>query len=43
LVAEVLTRMGQLESAGKPAHLRSNFQRGLKRLPMRWSRTARSR
>lgn len=38
LFAEVLNQMGRLESAGPPAYLRSNFQRGVKRLPVRWSR-----
>jgi cytochrome P450 len=41
LFAEVLTQMGQLEYNGTPAYLRSNFQRGVKRLPIRWSRAAR--
>lgn len=41
LFAEVLARMGSLEYDGKPVYLRSNFQRGVKRLPVRWSRTAR--
>ena len=36
--AEVLARMGRLEYDGRPAFLRSNFQRGVKRLPVRWSR-----
>lgn len=40
LFAEVLARMGSLEYEGKPAYLRSNFQRGVKRLPVRWSRRA---
>jgi hypothetical protein len=39
--ADVLTQMGQLEYNGTPAYLRSNFQRGVKRLPIRWSRAAR--
>jgi cytochrome P450 len=39
LFAEVLTRMGGLEYNGEPQYLRSNFQRGVKRLPIRWSRT----
>jgi cytochrome P450 len=39
LFAEVLTRMGRLEYDAEPAYLRSNFQRGVKRLPVRWSRT----
>ena len=38
LFAEVLTRMGQLEHDGQPEFLRSNFQRGVKRLPIRWAR-----
>jgi len=38
LFAEVLATMGRLESDGPPALLRSNFQRGVKRLPIRWSR-----
>jgi cytochrome P450 len=39
LVTEVLTRMEHLEYDGKPASLRSNFQRGVKRLPVRgWRR-----
>ena len=40
LFAEVLMRMGRLEYDGKPDYLRSNFQRGVKRLPLRWSRSA---
>src|SRR5262245_55233296 len=39
LFAEVLTQMGRLEYDGTPEYLRSNFQRGVKRLPIRWSRT----
>ena len=39
LFAEVLTRMGHLEYDGRPEYLRSNFQRGVKRLPIRWSRS----
>jgi cytochrome P450 len=35
LVTEVLTRMEHLEYDGKPAYLRSNFQRAVKRLPLR--------
>ena len=38
LLSEVLAHMGRLEYAGEPAYLRSNFQRGVKRLPIRWSR-----
>ncbi|MGW5241549.1 cytochrome P450 [Monashia sp. NPDC004114] len=36
LFAEVLARTSWLEPAGDPALLRSNFQRGVKRLPVRW-------
>jgi cytochrome P450 len=39
LLGEVLARMGRLEYAGEPAYLRSNFQRGVKRLPIRWTRS----
>jgi cytochrome P450 len=42
LFAEVLTQMDRLEYNGAPEYLRSNFQRGVKRLPVRWSRTTRS-
>uniref|UniRef100_UPI0025E75A33 cytochrome P450 n=1 Tax=uncultured Nevskia sp. TaxID=228950 RepID=UPI0025E75A33 len=38
LFAEVLARMGSLEADGAPAFLRSNFQRGVKRLPVKWRR-----
>lgn len=39
LVTEALTRMGHLEYDGKPASLRSTFQRDVKRLPVRgWRR-----
>jgi cytochrome P450 len=41
LFDEVLTQMGRLEYNGEPEYLRSNFQRGVKRLPVRWSRTTR--
>ena len=36
LFAEVLARTSVLEAAGPPAYLRSNFQRGVKRLPLAW-------
>lgn len=39
LFAEVLRQMGRLEYDGAPVYLCSNFQRGVKRLPIRWSRT----
>jgi cytochrome P450 len=32
----VLDRLGEVEPAGAPARLRSNFQNGLKSLPIRW-------
>ncbi len=38
LFTEVVTRTSWLEPAGEPALLRSNFQRGVKRLPLRWRR-----
>jgi len=37
LFTEVLTRTTWLEPAGDPTFLRSNFQRGVKTLPVRWS------
>ena len=36
LFGELLRRTSDLEAAGPPALLRSNFQRGVKRLPVRW-------
>lgn len=36
LFGELLARTSWLEPAGEPALLRSNFQRGVKRLPLRW-------
>jgi cytochrome P450 len=36
LFAAVLERMDHLELAGEPSRLRSNFQNGLKHLPIRW-------
>ena len=36
LFAEMLRRTSVLEFAGDPVLLRSNFQRGVKRLPIRW-------
>lgn len=38
LFGAVLQRMGRLRAAGAPKYLRSNFQRGVKRLPVAWSR-----
>jgi cytochrome P450 len=37
LFAELLRRTRWIEPAGEPSYLRSNFQRGIKRLPIRWS------
>src|SRR5439155_17475694 len=35
LFEELLARTSSIEYAGKPAYLQSNFQRGVKRLPIR--------
>ncbi|SDM06654.1 Cytochrome P450 [Geodermatophilus siccatus] len=43
LFAELLRRTGALELDGPPVLLRSNFQRGVKRLPVRWVGTAPAR
>jgi cytochrome P450 len=37
LFAAVLDTFGTVEGAGEPVRLRSNFQNGIKRLPIRWS------
>ena len=37
LLREVLARTSTLRYAGEPSFLRSNFQRGVKRLPIEWS------
>lgn len=37
LFDEVLRRTSALRPAGPPAYLRSNFQRGVKRLPVTWT------
>ena len=37
LFAEVLARTSALAYAGPPSYLRSNFQRGVKRLPVAWT------
>jgi cytochrome P450 len=37
LFEEVLARTSALRSAGQPSYLRSNFQRGVKRLPISWT------
>lgn len=36
MFTQLLRRTAWLEAAGEPALLRSSFQRGVKRLPMRW-------
>ena len=38
LLSEVLQRFASIEPAGEPGFLRSNFQRGVKTLPIRWTR-----
>jgi len=40
LFDEVLSRTSALAFAGQPSYLRSNFQRGVKRLPLAWSAAA---
>jgi hypothetical protein len=37
LFDEVLARTSALSYAGEPTYLRSNFQRGVKRLPIAWT------
>jgi hypothetical protein len=37
LFDEVLARTSSITYAGEPSYLRSNFQRGVKRLPISWS------
>jgi cytochrome P450 len=37
LFAEMLARTSALGYAGPPSYLRSNFQRGVKRLPVAWT------
>jgi methyl-branched lipid omega-hydroxylase len=37
MFAAVLDRLDALEPAGEPIRLRSNFQNGIKRLPIRWT------
>jgi cytochrome P450 len=32
----VLDLLGEIEPAGEPVRLRSNFQNGIKSLPVRW-------
>jgi len=43
IFSEILDQLGELELAGQPARLVSNFQLGLKRLPIRWKKAARPR
>jgi cytochrome P450 len=43
LFGELLRRTGDLQLDGPPALLRSNFQRGVKRLPMHWTAAQGSR
>ncbi|MFK7805036.1 MAG: cytochrome P450 [Anaerolineae bacterium] len=38
IFSQVLTRMGDIEMAGEIEFLRSNFQRGVKHLPINWRR-----
>jgi cytochrome P450 len=38
LLTEVMTRTSTLTAAGEPSYLRSNFQRGVKHLPLAWAR-----
>jgi cytochrome P450 len=37
LFDEALARTSSLRYAGRPFYLRSNFQRGIKRLPISWT------
>ena len=37
MFSAVLDRLGEVEPAGKPVRLRSNFQNGIKSLPVRWA------
>jgi len=40
LFDEVLARTSRISFAGEPSYLRSNFQRGVKRLPISWAGSA---
>ncbi len=40
LFDEVLRRTSSLTYAGQPSYLRSNFQRGVKQLPINWTAQA---
>ena len=37
LFGELLSRTSWIEAADEPRYLQSNFQRGVKRLPIRWT------
>lgn len=37
MLAELMSQLGPLELAGRPVRLQSNFQQGLKSLPVRWN------
>jgi len=37
MFSAVLDKLGDIELAGEPVRLRSNFQNGIKHLPIRWS------
>src|SRR2546427_7845918 len=39
LFGELLARTSWLETAGEPVYQRSSFQRGVKHLPIRWTRS----
>jgi len=39
MLGEIFTQLGHLELDGEPVRLQSNFQQGLKSLPVRWSGT----
>jgi cytochrome P450 len=41
IFAAVLDLLGEIEPAGEPVRLRSNFQNGIKSLPVRWSPVSR--
>jgi cytochrome P450 len=40
MFAAMLDLLGEIELAGEPVRLRSNFQNGVKRLPIRWTRSS---
>ncbi|MEM7537478.1 MAG: cytochrome P450 [Chloroflexota bacterium] len=43
IFGEVLAHMDEIEYAGEPSYLQSNFQRGVKNLPIRWTTLGRGR